>query len=954
MGDREPLWCGNWSQPFEGNGLTKLGVSQTVFEDSIVQVISNPFLKSFCIRKSVQHGKDWELWQKTEGYDEMRSGLVELPDTPSRLLHVASAREEIVFRSSADASIWTRWQQIVGARTRSPVALVVWGSRVWLYFSNIYRKLCYSSTKNGEMWTKVQELKFGPSFRDEETKGLVFTCIGVRDHVVLAASSEGRVCVYKSSDGVTFSRCAMGEPRETNQPVEMAEFAGMLFQARVALNDYLYTRCASVSDLDHWGPWAQSTLKVSSISMCEYDGRLFQAAQGVDNNVYMRFTADGRHWTMWNVYGYEGRKTKNQVSLIVYRNALYQTLVSLDNFVLTRKVTNRKERGDECRVDDRVVVADQQAREDRFSEIVLKGKKTHVQLRNWHGKSNNLAQKLLEKATWLVHLDVSFSYMGNETCSALCRTLLTHASLSTLMLNGNQIMGSVSGLTKLLSESKTLKVVNLASNLLGDEGVNDVALAAKDNGTLEYLDLSDNGARSIGVRGVAEMLCSDSSNLLHFKFSQNAISNDGCQTLAASLENNQKLATLELCDSEISSEGVQAIAKMLANNRSIRKLTFSKQCLKRAESVHSLARALKHNSTLTELDLSRNRLDSQGAILIFASLVENKALEVLDLSYNEIEDEGFLLIPKVLKKNRKLKELVMHHNDFYRFGTVTLAAHLSVSCVQRLDLSSCKLSESGLDALADVLNQSDIRYLALNNCHMETAQIDKLSQVLQKNKKLEHLYLEDNNFKPDDMKHIASLIKSNLHARHLFLWGNPILDALVKPFANAIQVNTHLRTLRIHLSCHDNIEPLVACLAVKQNLVNIQLRGTLARPHVKTLTSLLSNSFYLESLTLHDMKLGDSSIVQLATSLKNNNKLSHLSLTKNNIEQQGLAALAQMLQQNTKLKILDLSQNRLGYNSIELVSEVSLRHPDLNFIVDPPYAPMFRLVHDSLKKESPI
>merc|ERR1712137_321302 len=65
----------------------------------------------------------------------------------------------------------------------------------------------------------------------------------------------------------------------------------------------------------------------------------------------------------------------------------------------------------------------------------------------------------------------------------------------------------------------------------------------------------------------------------------------------------------------------------------------------------ALAEALKHNKTLTLLDLSRNEVGAQGAQALAESLKKNNTLEYLSLSSNRIGDQAAEALAAALKSN---------------------------------------------------------------------------------------------------------------------------------------------------------------------------------------------------------------------------------------------------------------------------------------------------------------
>ncbi len=79
--------------------------------------------------------------------------------------------------------------------------------------------------------------------------------------------------------------------------------------------------------------------------------------------------------------------------------------------------------------------------------------------------------------------------------------------------------------------------------------------------------------------------------------------------------------------------------------------------------IHPLTEILKKNNTLTDLDLSHNKIRDLGAQYLSECLKENRTLTSLYIRYNEIGDRGAEALYNSLKKNTTLTLLGICHND---------------------------------------------------------------------------------------------------------------------------------------------------------------------------------------------------------------------------------------------------------------------------------------------------
>lgn len=910
----------SWTHPFDGGGRTTGSLAESVFDDQIIQVLCNPHSKAFYVRKSTQQGTEWDLWQKTDGYSEMEcSSLVTLTHC-YLLVHVAVMGDQVMWRTSSDTIVWSKWTNIPGARTNAPVAVILLQNRVWVYFLHTNKKFCLTCTDNGETWSKVEEIKGAPPVEAiPDTKKIIMQIATFPQGLVMTVVFRDRIFVAPTLDGRSFINWTQGTGQETNRPVETKTFQNVVYQARVGFDDVVSMRYSQNGELSKWSPWVATGFKTgSSISMCVYNSKLIQAAHGIDNEVYVRYTEDGKYWTKWSICGDERRKTKSQLTQIVYRNVLYQTLISLDDFGLTRRITNKEDIHARFQIDD-TIVASVRARDDMFFSKLF-ANHTHASLKSIGSDAPTVAA-VLQTNRSVTSLDLSKSNIGNEGASSICFALARHPALTSLSLSANQINGPLESLQALLTTCKTLKSLSLSKNRLGDDGAKALFSILETSSSLQVLDVSDNGIERPGAQAFGEALLRTKS-LRTVNFSKNSIFNDGCQAICSALERNKTVTSLELSDSNVSLEGSRALAKMLLENVTLSRLVFQKQNLKRTEGTRPIAEALQDNETLIDLDLSDNHLGSEGASLLIDALAVNKVLSRLVLAGNDIEDEGLLGIAKALKVNRALRELSLENNDFRRIGATALASALSHnSQITLLNLSRCAVSLDGLKALSTVLRAANtIKDLRLAHCRLGNAEAEELAAALKQSQTLQALDLDHNNFTPEAMTSLFTIVQANPRIRNLSMWGNLISGSLAKDFAAALKSNTYLKSLRINMSSYDHeMSDLAGSLRTKQNLTDLHIHGKFSAESLRVLASLLSNNTYIISLSMVDAHMTDDGALAFCAFFKENASLTSLDLTKNSIETKGVVSICEALAGNQSLTSLNLSENRVGYDAVPLL-----------------------------------
>ncbi|KAI8800160.1 hypothetical protein BJ742DRAFT_686378 [Cladochytrium replicatum] len=114
---------------------------------------------------------------------------------------------------------------------------------------------------------------------------------------------------------------------------------------------------------------------------------------------------------------------------------------------------------------------------------------------------------------------------------------------------------------------------------------------------------------------------------------RNDIGDGGATALGQALQLNSTLEELNLQSNKIGEVGISAIAISLKSNSSLKKLDLRENEAKDKGAV-ALADALKQNSTLIQLNISRNEIGVEGGTALGSALRENKALTKLDAAVN--------------------------------------------------------------------------------------------------------------------------------------------------------------------------------------------------------------------------------------------------------------------------------------------------------------------------------
>ena len=190
---------------------------------------------------------------------------------------------------------------------------------------------------------------------------------------------------------------------------------------------------------------------------------------------------------------------------------------------------------------------------------------------------------------------------------------------------------------------------------------------------------------------------------------------------------------------------------------------FSDSSLSSSKEVRLLCKLLGYCKYLSCLDLSRNRIDDDGAEALAEALKEHTALKELDLSCNEITSEGISAWPLVITNNK------IQHLDISCNHIRGSCNSLAEAIVKRGDsLRSLHLNENKLDMKCITeglksLTQLSVLNLPHLNISLQAAAI--LAENIRSCSQLNHLNIAGNGI--TSMQVVASLAKSLEHCKNL-------------------------------------------------------------------------------------------------------------------------------------------------------------------------------------------
>jgi len=341
-------------------------------------------------------------------------------------------------------------------------------------------------------------------------------------------------------------------------------------------------------------------------------------------------------------------------------------------------------------------------------------------------------------------------------------------------------------------------------------------------------------------------------------------------------------------------------------------IDLTKKKITRPKLTH-LCKEIKTNTRIETFQIPGVATRARVIPILQPGLKFNLKLKSLNLSWNKFGDAAMITLAKALGHNFTLTELRVEGNQIKNTGMNALSSILKINnTLQTLYLTS-KITHTQPNQTQPPLIKSTL--LAPQN-HNPGNQIkyeamDELSDALMLNTSLQHLYISHNPIGDRGLECLCYALRTRHYVRTFHMEDCQIRDAGMAALGEALETNRSLESiyLRDNSIGDFGMALLDSGLVKNSSLRLISLIGE-GRDYVWRVTKVagLELTFPRKNVDNH---VGDLGAVAIAGTLTMNHTLEHIDFRDNRVGDQGAAKFGAVLAVNRGLLVLNLCDNRI-------------------------------------------
>lgn len=212
---------------------------------------------------------------------------------------------------------------------------------------------------------------------------------------------------------------------------------------------------------------------------------------------------------------------------------------------------------------------------------------------------------------------------------------------------------------------------------------------------------------------------------------------DGMVSFVGGLAENTSITDISFVKCKIGDEAMDAFAMVLKVNSTLESLQIH-DCFIGYLGADDLdiGDALKHNTSLKKLILSKCDIGVKGAKALARGLKDSSSLVELSMACNCIEDDGAEWLSGVFGQNTSLSTLCLSNCSIGPDGVIDILRELGeFTALKVLDISNNDIGK-GIDKMYDMLVDNSLEELIIGNCGLKEEGYVLLGSALEMNHSL--------------------------------------------------------------------------------------------------------------------------------------------------------------------------------------------------------------------------
>ena len=333
--------------------------------------------------------------------------------------------------------------------------------------------------------------------------------------------------------------------------------------------------------------------------------------------------------------------------------------------------------------------------------------------------------------------------------------------------------------------------------------------------------------------------------------------------------------------------------------------------------------ALSTNTVLQSIDLKGNEINDEMCMTLCRGLRNSSSLTSLNLSKNRVTVNSVAAINKLVSQ---LVTLNLSYNNIGDSGAQKLSTALAdTSVLENLSLDTAAIKHYGASFLASAIAVNRSLVLVNLSGNLVSTASKRIAFAMMRNAKLQNVLVGDAHLESIGAEHFSRFMESSMSLTNIDLFGNGITDDGCLAIANALTINRSIRRICLsrNLIRDEGFAAISSSLVANDVLEILEASGNfISDIGMKKIGTVLIISGALKELDVSDCRLTSESALIMSDVLKNNDSLVILNMSENEIKADCLRQLHLAIEVNDSLEAIYLGAEALGTDGVDELTQL--------------------------------